>query len=112
VAGKVSKRMAELCLVSQVSVFFVRVVMCGWVLCAGTSWCFDTSGLSTVRWQRVCISSVPCPVILTPYSRSLTVLQAHVAVEGSPVIQKYLDSLATGEVKVSLSGFQRWTLGQ
>jgi hypothetical protein len=44
--------------------------------------------------------------------RSLNVVQAHVAVEGSPVIQKYLDSLATGEVKVSLSGFQRWTLGQ
>lgn len=38
--------------------------------------------------------------------------QAHIAVEGSPVIQKYLESLAQGDVKVSLSGFQRWSLGQ
>eukprot|EP00598_Pedospumella_elongata_P012215 CAMPEP_0185012038 /NCGR_PEP_ID=MMETSP1098-20130426/98100_1 /TAXON_ID=89044 /ORGANISM="Spumella elongata, Strain CCAP 955/1" /LENGTH=336 /DNA_ID=CAMNT_0027541089 /DNA_START=59 /DNA_END=1069 /DNA_ORIENTATION=+ len=40
------------------------------------------------------------------------VSQPHVAVEGSPVIQKYLDSLTQGDVKVSISGFQRWTLGQ
>jgi len=38
--------------------------------------------------------------------------QAHVAVEGAPVIQKYLETLTSGDVKVSLSGFQRWTLGQ
>ena len=40
------------------------------------------------------------------------ILQAHVAVEGAPVIQKYLETLTSGDVKVSLSGFQRWTLGQ
>jgi hypothetical protein len=68
--------------------------------------------LLTTTWQRGVFLAVRCPVILTPYMRSLNVVQAHVAVEGSPVIQKYLDSLATGEVKVSLSGFQRWTLGQ
>jgi hypothetical protein len=68
--------------------------------------------LLTITWQRDVFLAVLCPVLLTPCTRSLTVLQAHVAVEGSPVIQKYLDSLATGEVKVSLSGFQRWTLGQ
>jgi len=48
-----------------------------------------------------------CPLPLVSHC-----IQPHVAVEGSPVIQKYLESLTQGDVKVSLSGFQRWTLGQ
>jgi translation elongation factor EF-Ts len=38
--------------------------------------------------------------------------QAHVAMEGSPVVHKYLESMGADGSTVSLTGFQRWSLGQ